>query len=160
MNPDHIDEPENMIADTIDAAEDILDPLEGLAEKTAADPGAAFMPEARRAARPRLEGRAVRANKIIPRKSMRKHGFDRNRLPPVADYYQPIFGDLRFNASGWAQMRCIFHEDGHASLSIHRERGAFRCFTCDTRGGDVLAFEMLRSGADFKSAARALGAWR
>ena len=44
MNPDHIDEPENPIADAIDAAEDILDPLEGLAEKTAADPGAPFMP--------------------------------------------------------------------------------------------------------------------
>jgi hypothetical protein len=27
-------------------------------------------------------------------------------------------------------------------------------------GGDILAFEMLRSGVDFKSAARALGAWR
>ena len=57
-------------------------------------------------------------------------------------------------------MRCVFHEDGHASLSIHRERGAFRCFACGARGGDVLAFEMLRSGANFKSAARALGAWR
>jgi hypothetical protein len=46
MNPDHIDEPENLIADAIDAAEDILDPLEELVEKTAADPGAPFMPEA------------------------------------------------------------------------------------------------------------------
>ena len=65
-----------------------------------------------------------------------------------------------FNASGWAQVRCVFHEDGHASLSIHREFGAFRSFARDARGGDTLAFEMLRSGADFKSAARALGAWR
>jgi hypothetical protein len=46
MNPDHIHEPENLIADAIDAAEDILDPLEELVEKTAADPGAPFMPEA------------------------------------------------------------------------------------------------------------------
>ena len=38
--------PENLIADPIDAAEDIRDPLEELAEKTAADPGAPFMPEA------------------------------------------------------------------------------------------------------------------
>jgi hypothetical protein len=102
----------------------------------------------------------MRANENIPRQSMRKRGFDRNRLPQVADYYQPVFGGLRFNASGWTQVRCVFHEDGHASLSIHRERGAFRCFACGARGGDVLAFEMLRSGADFKSAARALGAWR
>jgi hypothetical protein len=102
----------------------------------------------------------MRANANTPRQSMRKRGFDRNRLPTVADYYRPVFGDLRFNASGWAQVHCAFHEDGTASLSIHRERGSFRCFACGARGGDILAFEMLRSGADFKSAARALGAWR
>jgi len=100
------------------------------------------------------------ANKNIPRESMRKRWFDRNRLPPVADYYRQVFGDLRFNASGWAQVCCVFHEDGHASLSIYRERGAFRCFACNARGGDMLAFEMLRSCTDFKNAARALGAWR
>jgi hypothetical protein len=102
----------------------------------------------------------MRAYENIQRQSMRKRGFDRNRMPLVADYHRPIFGELRFNANGWAQVRCVFHEDGHASLSIHRERGAFRCFACGARGGGVLAFEMLRSGADFKSAARALGAWR
>ena len=46
MNPDAIVEPDNLIADAIDAAEDMPDPLDGLAEKTAADPGAPFMPEA------------------------------------------------------------------------------------------------------------------
>jgi hypothetical protein len=97
---------------------------------------------------------------IQPRQCTHKRGFDRNRLPMVTDYYQPICGDLRFNANGWAQVRCIFHEDGHVSLSIHREHGAFRCFACNARGGDILAFEMLRSGADFKSAVRALCAWR
>ena len=101
----------------------------------------------------------MRANDTL-RRDERKRGFDRRRLPTVADYYHPIFGGLRFNASGWAQVRCVFHEDRHASLSIHSERGAFRCFACDARGGDLLAFEMLHSGADFKSAARALGAWR
>jgi hypothetical protein len=102
----------------------------------------------------------MRVNDNTLRRGGCKRGFDRNRLPAVADYYRPIFGDLRFNASGWAQVRCVFHEDVHASLSIHGERGAFLCFACDARGGDMLAFEMLRSGADFKSAARALGAWR
>jgi hypothetical protein len=45
----------------------------------------------------------MRAYENIPRQSMRKRGFDRNRMPPVADYYQPIFRDLQFNANGWAQ---------------------------------------------------------
>ena len=35
----------NLIAEAIDAAEDIPDPLDGLVEKTASDPGAAFTPE-------------------------------------------------------------------------------------------------------------------
>ncbi len=102
----------------------------------------------------------MRAKDNALRRGERKRGFDRNRLPAVADYYRPVFGDLQFNASRWAQVRCVFHEDGTASLSIHGERGAFRCFACNARGGDMLAFEMLLSGADFKSAARALGAWR
>ena len=38
-------EPENVIAAAIDAAEEIRDPLEGLAERTATDPGAPFVPD-------------------------------------------------------------------------------------------------------------------
>jgi hypothetical protein len=102
----------------------------------------------------------MRANGKDLQRGERKRRFDRTRLPAAANYYKPIVGHLRFNAAGWAQVRCVFHEDGHASLSIHRERGAFRCFACNVRGGDILAFERLRSGADFKGAARALGAWR
>ncbi|MFB9985329.1 hypothetical protein ACFSQQ_09575 [Mesorhizobium kowhaii] len=43
MNPDATVEPEKQILTAIDAAEDLPDPLAGLAEKTAADPGAPFM---------------------------------------------------------------------------------------------------------------------
>ena len=46
MSPDHLLEPENLIAAVIDAAEDIRDPLDRLVERTAADPGAPFAPEA------------------------------------------------------------------------------------------------------------------
>ena len=45
MTGDHTDEPEDLIAATIDTAEDIPDPLEGLVEKTANDPGAPFEPD-------------------------------------------------------------------------------------------------------------------
>jgi hypothetical protein len=45
MNPEVILEPDHLIADAIDVAEEIPDPLEGLTEKTATDPGAPFMPE-------------------------------------------------------------------------------------------------------------------
>jgi hypothetical protein len=46
MSPDHAVELENPIAAAIDAAGDIHDPLEGIAEKTSADPGAPFAPDA------------------------------------------------------------------------------------------------------------------
>jgi hypothetical protein len=46
MNSEAIVEPDQLIADAIADAEEIPDPLAGLAEKTAADPGAPFMPEA------------------------------------------------------------------------------------------------------------------
>ncbi len=39
-------EPKNLVAAAIDAAEEIRDPLDGLGEKTAADPGAPFAPDA------------------------------------------------------------------------------------------------------------------
>jgi hypothetical protein len=49
MNHDAIVESDNLIAHAIDAAEDMPDPLVELAEKTAADSGAPFMPEALKA---------------------------------------------------------------------------------------------------------------
>src|SRR6516165_5328670 len=48
MNDEHeskIDTAKSQIAEAIGAAEDIPDPLDGLVEKTASDPGAAFTPE-------------------------------------------------------------------------------------------------------------------
>jgi hypothetical protein len=46
MNSDAILEANHLIADAIDGAEEVSDPLSGLAEKAADDPGAPFMPEA------------------------------------------------------------------------------------------------------------------
>ena len=45
MNLDDTNKPENLIAAAIDAAEDIRDPLEGLVDRTATDPGAPFAPD-------------------------------------------------------------------------------------------------------------------
>src|SRR5882757_9761909 len=45
MNDNHENEPENLIASAIDAAEDVRNPLEELVEKTAIDAGAPFVPE-------------------------------------------------------------------------------------------------------------------
>ena len=45
MTSDHRSLAESLIAAAIDAAEDVVDPLDGLVEKAATDRGAAFMPD-------------------------------------------------------------------------------------------------------------------
>src|SRR6266481_2595652 len=45
MNGDDTNELEKLIAAAIGAAEDLRDPLEGLVERTATDPGAPFAPD-------------------------------------------------------------------------------------------------------------------
>jgi hypothetical protein len=91
MNPHHALESENplenMIADAIDAAEDVADPLAGLAEKTVADPGSPFMPEALEAlvaleeGQPRrLRGATVAAQEgRLPGDGARRRHFRGNR---------------------------------------------------------------------------------
>jgi hypothetical protein len=85
--------------------------------------------------------------------------FDRTRLPRPADYYA---GELRRLAGcgEWRTALCCFHDDHSPSLSVNLRTGAFRCFACGTRGGDVLDFQRLRHDQSFPDAARALGAWR
>jgi hypothetical protein len=46
MSLDATLEPDQLVVDAIDGTEEMADPLAGLAEKTAADPGAPFMPQA------------------------------------------------------------------------------------------------------------------
>jgi hypothetical protein len=89
-----------------------------------------------------------------------RRGFDRSRLPTGDEYFLELFGHIRFNGSGWALVRCCFHSpDRNPSLSVHRD-GGFVCHACGAKGGSLIDFEMLRSGTDFKTAARDLGAWR
>ena len=45
MSSEHVSEAEKLIAEAIDAAAEIRDPLNDLVERTTTDPGAAFMPE-------------------------------------------------------------------------------------------------------------------
>jgi hypothetical protein len=89
----------------------------------------------------------------------RRSGFDPDLLPSAEDYLTTLFGYVRFNPKGWGLVRCCFHSDRRPSLSISRD-GGFKCHSCGAKGRGVIDFEMLRSGTDFKTAARDLGAWR
>jgi DNA primase len=44
-------------------------------------------------------------------------------------------------------------------LSVHIDSGAFKCFACGAKGGDVLAFHRLLNGSSFVEAVTDLDAW-
>lgn len=85
--------------------------------------------------------------------------FDRNRLPEPTAYFE-FLGLVLKGAprSKWKTTECRFH-GGSDSMRVNTENGAWRCMACGEHGGDVLAFEQRVTGADFVTAARALGAW-
>lgn len=83
--------------------------------------------------------------------------FDRDHLPNPLDYYQGEFPNLRGQGQ-WRSVRCPFHDDHSPSLSINLVHGGFQCHGCGAKGGDVLAFQMLRYEQGFKEAALHFGA--
>lgn len=60
--------------------------------------------------------------------------------------------------TGWTSGgTCAFHADEHAgSFRVHLDSGAFRCFSCGTRGADVISFVQLRNAVSFQDALRIL----
>jgi hypothetical protein len=59
----------------------------------------------------------------------------------------------------WVNAVCPFHKDTNPSLRIKIETGAYRCFVCGARGGDILAFHQHKHGIGFFEAAKQLNAW-
>ncbi len=89
------------------------------------------------------------------------HGehFDKAALPSSIEYFAGI-GNPLHGRGAWRDAMCPFHGDTRPSLRVKVETGSWRCMACGAHGGDVLAFEMQRTGRGFRDAAQALGAWR
>jgi len=88
----------------------------------------------------------------------KKKIFKKDRLPAPSVYY--IERNFILKGRGaWCTTICPFHDDSKPSLSIHIESGAFNCFSCGTKGGDVLAFHRLYKGMTFAEAVEDLDAW-
>jgi DNA primase len=85
--------------------------------------------------------------------------FGRELLPEPCGYFARA-GLALIGRGRWRSALCPFHDDGHPSLRVNVETGAFRCMACGAKGGDVLAFHRTRFGLSFKQAAWDLGAWR
>ena len=98
------------------------------------------------------------ARRPTPRRSAHRFAFNRDRLPQPADFYAGE-GIKLLGGGAWRSALCPFHEDKNPSMRVFFNTGAFRCMVCGAKGGEVLAFYMLRHGLRFIDAAKALGAW-
>lgn len=84
--------------------------------------------------------------------------FNKALLPPAESFYRRA-GLKLIGRGEWRDALCPFHSDKHPSLRVNRMSGAYRCFVCGARGGDVLDFHRRRTGLGFVEAAKALNAW-
>ena len=85
--------------------------------------------------------------------------FDRNLLPDPTAYFEEqglkLTGPRK---AKWKTTECRFH-DGSDSMRLNTASGAWICMSCGKKGGDVLAYELAATGAEFIEAAKAIGAW-
>ena len=78
---------------------------------------------------------------------------------PPADFYRAELPAMPVpRGSGWREGGlCPVHADKHAgSFRVNLETGAFVCFACGTKGGDIVAFIQQRDGLSFPDATRKL----
>lgn len=68
----------------------------------------------------------------------------KQRCYPETYYPFMLSGQFgKHTGRGWYQWKglCPFHADKKAgSFVIHKESGAFKCFSCGAQGGDVISF--------------------
>lgn len=78
---------------------------------------------------------------------------------PASTYYRRALPTMpRTRHEGWVDGGlCPFHDDRHrGNFRVNIDSGAFCCFSCGAKGGDILAFHQLRSGLDFQEVIRDL----
>ena len=85
--------------------------------------------------------------------------FDKTQLPDVADYYGSQGLTIgKHGNKGWRKANCLFC-NSRDNFNINLLSGGFHCWSCEAKGGDLVAFQMLRHGQEFTQAAKDLGAW-
>lgn len=85
--------------------------------------------------------------------------FNRTLLPDPVTYFENRGLTLKGPRSAkWKTTTCNFH-GGSDSMRVNTEDGAWVCMSCGEKGGDVLAYEIKVSGAEFQDAAKSIGAW-
>lgn len=83
----------------------------------------------------------------------------KSRIDPYDFYLKEQTLDRFKNKSyGWAEAGlCPFHDDrSSGSFRVNLESGAYRCFSCDAKGGGILAFTMAKYSLSFYEALKQL----
>jgi hypothetical protein len=74
---------------------------------------------------------------------------------PAAMYYPSQIPTMpETDRAGWVDGGlCPFHEDRHrGNFRVNRDTGAFCCFACESKGGDLIAFHQRLYGLSFPEA--------
>lgn len=68
-------------------------------------------------------------------------------ITTILEYY----GAVVPTRSGWAKLKCPFHDDSHASAAVNLGDNIFKCHGCQYKG-DAYAIIMLKEGVGFREA--------
>jgi hypothetical protein len=78
---------------------------------------------------------------------------------PAALYYTRLLDTMPTpKRDGWVDGGlCPFHADRHrGNFRVHLTTGAYCCFACGAKGGDILAFHQAYTGKPFQDSLREL----
>ena len=85
----------------------------------------------------------------------------RQSISPL-DFYRHELPSAPLKQHGWNDGGlCPFHADNHTgSFRVNAVTGAFTCFACGAKGGDIISFTMLQYELPFNDALQQLAdAW-
>ena len=86
--------------------------------------------------------------------SNKRGAVNKSRLADPSTFYSQFDITLK-GGSGWQMVKCPFHNDTHASMSVNREHGGYKCHACGA-SGDRIGFYMQWHSISFIDACRAL----
>ena len=73
-----------------------------------------------------------------------------NETPDITTILE-YYGAVVPTRSGWAKLKCPFHDDSHASAAVNLRDNIFKCHGCQYKG-DAYAIIMLKEGVGFREA--------
>lgn len=78
----------------------------------------------------------------------------KSEVPPSSFYPAELPAMPPPRGGGWRDGGlCPFHADKQAgSFRVNLDTGAFLCFSCGAKGGDIIAFVQQRDGLSFRDA--------